>query len=145
MRVNRRIGALFRLGDAWITRALAKSGLSSSSASLVLELAEAGPLCLTELSHRVGVDRAYVTRTVRTLEKIGFVLRESNPSDGRSFRLHITEQGRVAAAEAERAMLAWVAVITQGIEPTDVATTGRTLTAFYENAVRETESRTETD
>lgn len=136
MHVNRRVGALFRMGEAWIGKELAESGLSSSAAYMVLELAAAGRLSLAELARRVGVDRAHVTRTARSLEASGLATREPDPADGRGSLLSLTDPGRQAATKAEEAILSWVALVSAGVDPADLATTGRTLDRFYENAVR---------
>ncbi|MBL8967267.1 MAG: MarR family transcriptional regulator [Spirochaetaceae bacterium] len=135
MIVNRKVGALFRMGDAFLNRELEATGLTSGSAYLVLELAAGGTLNLTELSRRVGVDRAHSTRMARLLEEGGFIHRTTDPDDGRGTLLSLSAKGRHAAAAVEKAMLAWVALITEGVAPEDLAATGRSFDRFYENAV----------
>lgn len=135
MTINRQVGALFRMGDAFLNRELEGTGLTSGSAYMVLELAAAGTLNLTELSRRVGVDRAHTTRVARRLEEEGFALRTQDPMDGRGSLLTLTAKGRRAAAMVEKAMLAWVAIITEGVAPGDLAATSRAFARFYANAL----------
>ena len=50
----------------------------------------------TTLAKRAYSDRPNITRILDRLEKKGFISRESNPSDGRSFIIQLTKKGRDA-------------------------------------------------
>jgi DNA-binding MarR family transcriptional regulator len=123
------------MGDAFLNRELEGSGLSSGPAYLVLELAAEGTLNLTELSRRVGVDPAHTTRIAHRLEDDGYARRAPDPEDGRSSLLTLTAKGRRAAVKIEKAMLAWVAIITEGVDPADIEATNRAFSRFYSNAL----------
>ncbi len=132
--INRRLAALFRMGDAYITRELRATGLSSGPAYFVLELAVGGTLTLTEVSRRIGVDRAHTTRIARRLVDEGFATRRPDPSDGRGSLLTLTPRGEAAALQVELAIRDWVAVISDGVTPGDIAATNRAFDRFYANA-----------
>jgi len=135
MTINRHVGSLFRMGDAWLTRRLKGIGISGSSAYMVLELSTGGAISLKELSMRVGVDQAHTTRMVQLLENVGLVERARDPGDARSSIISITEQGKHVALIAEKAILEWVAIVSDTVSQEDIETTSRTLTRFYENAI----------
>jgi len=78
---------------------------------VLIELYEAPQhrLRMSELAERVVLSRSGLTRLVDRLEKQGFIERQLDPDDRRSFYAHITEEG----IEAVRA--AWP-VYAQGIQ-----------------------------
>lgn len=45
-----------------------------------------------EIVEALGVDKGALTRMIRQLEKKGYVIRESDPNDGRRFLLYATER-----------------------------------------------------
>jgi DNA-binding MarR family transcriptional regulator len=134
--INRRLAALFRMGDAFITRELRGTGLTSGPAYFVLELAVGGTLTLTEVSRRIGVDRAHTTRIARRLVEEGFATRAPDPTDGRGALLTLTQKGEHAAVAVEQAIRSWVAVVSDGVSPEDLAATSRAFDRFYTNATK---------
>jgi len=72
---------------------------------------------------------------VQLLENVGLVERARDPGDARSSIISITEQGKHVAIIAEKAILEWVAIVSDTVSQEDIETTSRTLTRFYENAI----------
>jgi DNA-binding MarR family transcriptional regulator len=52
-------------------------------------------LRITDLAELLGVDAPTVTRKVQQLERLGYVARETDPSDRRVSRIALTKSGRV--------------------------------------------------
>ena len=54
------------------------------------------PLALqaTEIVARSSMDKVVVSRAVKRMEERGFLVRESNAADGRSFLLKLSDEGR---------------------------------------------------
>lgn len=82
--------------DAELRRA---TGLPLTWYDVLLEL-EAGPLRMSDLGERVVLSRTRVSRLVAELESHGLLQRESNPDDGRSALVALTELGRKRFREA---------------------------------------------
>ena len=132
--INRRISLLFRMGERFLNRQLAGSGVSSGTAFLLLELRDGGDRNPTALAVALGVDKAHVTRSLRSLQQTGYVVVIPGTSDGRTVTVSLTDQGRAAADLAEKAVRAWVAVICQRVNPADLATVNVVFDVFYANA-----------
>ncbi len=62
-------------------------------------LAERGPVSQRELSDITSVNRTVIVRQVDALESKGWVRRDTNPADRRSYALELTEAGQAALAE----------------------------------------------
>ncbi|HEV2093089.1 MAG TPA: MarR family transcriptional regulator [Rubrobacter sp.] len=73
---------------------LAELGLHVGQEMVLLELWEENGLRGGELAERLGVEPPTVTKMVRRLEGLGLVERRQDPSDARSFRVHLTNMGR---------------------------------------------------
>lgn len=85
-------------------RAEARPGdLSWSQESVVSLLDRQGPTTVTELAKIEGVRSQSMGATVASLEELGLVQREPDPTDGRQSIVSLTGQG-VAVLEAARAV-----------------------------------------
>lgn len=99
--------ALARAGAAHRGRAhalLAEIGLHPGQEFLLHVLWEHDGAYPSDLSQRLGVEPATVTKMLRRLEGSGVVRREPDPQDGRRVRVCLTDQGR---ALEEHTHAAW--------------------------------------
>src|SRR5437763_1733154 len=74
--------------------------LSVREIDVMINLGNAGRLRMTELANAVLLSSGGLTRLVGRLEDRGFVRREPDPADARSFLASLTDDGRAALAEA---------------------------------------------
>jgi DNA-binding MarR family transcriptional regulator len=61
-----------------------------------------GPSCINGLAQELRLDSSTMTRQVSTLESGGFVTRQVDPSDGRSWLIDLTPHGRKTMRTVER-------------------------------------------
>ncbi|MFB7084492.1 MarR family winged helix-turn-helix transcriptional regulator [Streptomyces sp. NPDC056296] len=83
--------------------ALADVPLDRAAVALLRQVADSGPLRPGELAARLGVEASHVTRTVRQLQRTGYVSRVPDPDDRRAQRIELTEAGRRAVARLREA------------------------------------------
>jgi DNA-binding MarR family transcriptional regulator len=84
-------------------------------------------------AHRV--DPASITRTVKSLERDGLVLRRTDPKDNRLTRVILTEAGEKLVAEVSVRRRAYLRKALQGIEPTDIEIFEKVLKQLESNAL----------
>jgi DNA-binding MarR family transcriptional regulator len=65
-----------------------------------------GPITPTELATRLGMAPATLSAWIRRLTDDGHVARQRHPTDGRSYRLELTEAGKDAIGRAGPGFLA---------------------------------------
>jgi DNA-binding MarR family transcriptional regulator len=111
--------------------ALSRAGLSSPKFSILGELVKAGtPLPLSELASRLSCVRSNITQLVDRMETDGLVRRVDCPTDRRSVKAEITDEGRArygsGAIEVSRVEDAFRA----SMSTTDRAALGRMLSAL---------------
>ncbi len=76
---------------------LADLKLSAAEINALANLSEGGTLNIRELSERTGTRASTLTGLLDRLENRGYLARELDPADRRSFRLPLTELGQAAA------------------------------------------------
>lgn len=123
------------MGERYVNRQLAGSGVSSGTGILLLELRDGGDRTPTALAAAVGVDKSYVTRSLQSLKQAGYVEITPDTVDRRTLSVSLTGHGRDAARLMEEAMLSWVAIFSKGVSQSDMDTVGAIFDTFYANAV----------
>ena len=88
-----------------LSAALAELNLTAAEISALANLAGRGALNVRELAAETGTRATTLTGVLDRLENRGFLTRELDAADRRSFRLPLTEAGR-AVAERVRAAVA---------------------------------------
>ena len=68
--------------------------LSRPSVSVLMALQAAGPVRLTDLSHRTDLEAPLISREVRDLGEAGLVKRAADKTDGRASIVALTAKGR---------------------------------------------------
>ena len=80
-------------------------GLSPAEGHLLTYLRSYAPASIGELLRVFGIKQSTFTSMLDRLEKAGFIRREMNPADRRSFLIHITDDGRERADQSTRVLL----------------------------------------
>lgn len=80
---------------------LAGHGLHVGQEMILVELWQDDGLRGGELAARLGVEPPTVTKMLRRLEGCGLVERRPDPSDARSLRVHLTDEGRALEGPVE--------------------------------------------
>ena len=83
-----------------LSATLADLNLSAAEINALANLGEGGTLSVRQLSERTGTRASTLTGLLDRLENRGYLVRELDPSDRRSFRLPLTGLGQEVAARA---------------------------------------------
>ncbi len=78
------------------------SGLAPSHGAIFMVLYHEGPQPMLALSEKINRDKSTLTVLIRKLEALGYVRREPDAADRRSFTIHLTEEGFKFRATFER-------------------------------------------
>ncbi len=84
--------------------ALADLNLTAAEINVLANLAGRGTLNVRELSAETGTRSSTLTGVLDRLENRGYLSRELDPTDRRSFRLPLTEVGQTIAARVQAAV-----------------------------------------
>jgi DNA-binding MarR family transcriptional regulator len=75
---------------------------------------------LTELAELLGCETSTVSRRVRVLEDRGLVERDPDANDGRSWRLHLSAEGRRVFEALDRGWVETIAGMFEGWTPDEI-------------------------
>jgi DNA-binding MarR family transcriptional regulator len=109
--------------EAQLETALDEVGLSLAKYGVLSRLVDAGePLALGCLAERCSCVRSNMTQLVDRLEAEQLVERLSDPTDRRSVRAALTEEGRARHAEGARTLKSAEGTLFAGLGETERAT-----------------------
>lgn len=128
--------AIVRLARAHRNRAatlLDGSGLHPGQEVVLAVLAERDGRTPAELAACACVEPGTMSRTLATLERAGYLTRESSCADRRAVNVRLTRRGRTAQAEAEAAWRELAAQTTAGLSEAECRTLLELLTRVHAN------------
>jgi DNA-binding MarR family transcriptional regulator len=128
------INKVVRMAQAFINERLKSIGLSSGLFYFILELSENDMVSMQDLSRAVLVDNGHTTRAVARLVELGYVSREVDPEDSRSYLVSLTAKGRDSSAVIRNVLVEWANFIAVGVSKDDIATVYRVFDKYYSNA-----------
>jgi MarR family transcriptional regulator, organic hydroperoxide resistance regulator len=115
-----------------LSAALAGENLNAAEINALANLAEGGTLNVRQLSERTGTRASTLTGVLDRLADRGYLTRELDPSDRRSFRLPLTEAGQAVAGRVLAAVADLEREAMAGLSATQIAGFHAVLTALQE-------------
>ena len=115
-----------------LSAALAGENLNAAEINALANLAAGGTLNVRQLSERTGTRASTLTGVLDRLADHGYLTRELDPSDRRSFRLPLTESGQAVAGRVLAAVADLEREAMAGLSATQIAGFHAVLTALQE-------------
>jgi DNA-binding MarR family transcriptional regulator len=115
-----------------LSAALAGENLNAAEINALANLAAGGTLNVRQLGERTGTRASTLTGVLDRLADRGYLTRELDPSDRRSFRLPLTEAGQAVAARVLAAVADLEREAMAGLSATQAAGFHAVLTALQE-------------
>jgi DNA-binding MarR family transcriptional regulator len=110
---------------------LAEIALSARQVGILTLISERQPMTQTALGAELEIDRTTMVELLDRLEERGLVERRRDPTDRRAFRIHPTEAGLVAKAEAIRILDQQQAAFLEPLSNSDRRDLARILNHLY--------------
>jgi DNA-binding MarR family transcriptional regulator len=121
---------LHQRGHAAMSQRLRSIGLSVAQFDLLSTLTESEGITQRDLAERLYVTKGNVSGLVDRLVEAGMVIRRAIPGDRRSYALHLTEEGRKAAAKGMEVQLAFVAATLGKLPAEDIELVDQVITRW---------------
>jgi MarR family transcriptional regulator, organic hydroperoxide resistance regulator len=115
-----------------LSAALAGENLNAAEINALANLAAGGTLNVRQLSERTGTRASTLTGVLDRLADRGYLTRELDPSDRRSFRLPLTEAGQAVATRVLAAVADLEREAMAGLSAAQIAGFHAVLTALQE-------------
>ena len=85
------ISILYRKSHIWLNNSCARYDLTAAQAVVILIVCDFKTLTQDEITKRLSLDKSVIAKTVNKLEETGFLVREQNPKDKRTYNILPTE------------------------------------------------------
>ncbi len=106
---------------------LGRAGITTAQAGAIFCLMKNDGCLLSQLSQWLMLDKSAITGMVDRLEKKKMVERRNDSSDRRVIRIHLTEAGRAASAQALTVVRKYNKAVKEGFSTKEIETFGRVL------------------
>ncbi len=93
-----------------------------------------------DLIRRIHYDKGVMTRTMKELEQKGYVKREQNPADSRSYLFSLTEKGTAFKDPMMGALRRWNERLLDGISEQELSVLTAALSKMAQNACMTTQT-----
>lgn len=112
---------MHRCGNRFYDRALAPFGIGCGQQFFLARIAEHEGISMYDLAALGRFDKGTVTRAVQKLEELGYLRSETDARDRRIRHLYTTDAARPALRAIGQTRNAWVAALTDGLTPEEIA------------------------
>ena len=113
--MNRLIGIIERCNALYRSNAFKELGIGGYQHSYILAICNNPGISQDEIARRIHVNKSNVTRHVSSLEEGGFVRREDNPKDKRSFVVYPTEKALEIKPKILKILHEWDSKLTESL------------------------------
>ncbi|MBP2631410.1 MAG: transcriptional regulator [Firmicutes bacterium] len=114
--VARQFGLLNRRSQAFIANACADMEIAFSECVLLLNLYHRAGINQENMSAILFIDKAATTRTIKSLEKKGFIKREQSDEDKRVKKLYLTQKGEATREPIFAILQRWMEFLSEGMD-----------------------------
>ena len=118
--IGKLISFISRQNHSYIARRLEDLGIGSGQHPYLMTLYRKDGINQDELSRLVGLDKATTTRAIRKLVEGGYVVQERDPSDGRSYLIHLTDKGNEIKPIVRGTLRALVSELSQDLSDEEI-------------------------
>ncbi len=140
--IGKWISILHRQSQIYLNRELKPYGLNSSEYIYLVNLAaENDGSNQKHLSDMLSIDDALTTRVMKSLEQKGYIMREKNQSDKRSYNIRLTDKGIEIQPIILKALKNWTDIISEGMTEEEKDSIIQKLTTMSDNALKVTKGK----
>lgn len=112
---------IYRRGNIYITEKLKPYGINYIQMMCLVALYIEDGIRQEEIVEDIGIDKASVTRAIKSLEDNAYLTRTRNESDKRAFNLYLTEKAMEFKEISWKFLSEWELMISEGIDDKDKA------------------------
>ena len=129
------IACLERQARRFYDTALAAHGLGAGTHRIVARLFRHGGMNQNELSQKLVLDKASITRAVRRLLAAGYVTRKRDRNDRRANRIFLSAKGMRVMSTIHEARGRWMQILSRGFSKQEQDSAVRLMQRMYDNSV----------
>ncbi|WP_440951757.1 MarR family winged helix-turn-helix transcriptional regulator [Methanococcoides sp. FTZ1] len=110
------ISYLYRYGQIYIEKKIEPYGIGSGQFSFLMRLYHEDGVNQESLSNYLKIDKATTTRAIKKLVDRGYVFRQVDERDRRSYMIFLTEKGKKLEPEMKKIASEWEDILLSGFD-----------------------------
>jgi DNA-binding MarR family transcriptional regulator len=130
--IGKSITVLHNQRQRYVTAIMTKYDLGSTGYGFLLSLQRQEGITQRELCSVISVDDGLGSRTLRVLEKKGYILRKRSTEDGRSYEIYLTKKAKAIIPELYKSYEEWWEQLCSRISDKDIEILGSRLKEMSE-------------
>lgn len=91
--IIKNFGILYRTFLNYISKSISSKDLSFSDSVFLMNIGETEGICQDEIAHSLAIDKAAIARSVKNMERKGYLKTKKSATDKRSKELYLSETG----------------------------------------------------
>ena len=131
-----RVAVMFRLDRSFFAHILSPYNIGTNELAVLLQLHYFGELCQEQLVRFLAMDKTMLSKTAKRLAEQGYIYTTKSEMDRRVLYLGLTDKGRNFAPLIKSKTEEWLALITEGIDESEIATAKNVLDRMISNAMK---------
>jgi len=113
------LAILYRYGNIYVDKKLVSFEIGAAQAKILLMLYKNESLTQIELAEVLRLNRGNITRSIKKLERIGYLKRVRDNKDNRIYHIKLTEEGRKIKPVICNIFSGWVNIILEDFSDKD--------------------------
>lgn len=132
--INRWISILYRYGQSYISKQLETYNVGSGQYIFLIALYKKDGISQEEISDYLKIDKATTAKSIRRLEKEGYVKRDIDSKDKRAYKVYLTQKAFDIRPIIYNVLKKWSAVLSEGLTEDEKSITLNLLSRMAKNA-----------
>ena len=134
--MGRYLSILYRQEQKYINKAMQSFDLGFSSYNFLIYISKNEGTNQRQICNILAVDEALATRTMKKLEKKGFIFRKKDEQDQRSYTLYLTQKGKEMIPILKKFLSDWWSDLTQELDNQESSFLLKQLKQMSEKAIQ---------
>ena len=101
--IGKYISQIYRKGRAFISKGLTQYDMGYGQMLFLLQLYRQDGISQEELTEKLNIDKGTTARSIKKLEKEGFIIRLKDEHDKRAYKIYLTDKSK-EKQEAEKCL-----------------------------------------
>lgn len=120
VKVIKGFGILYRTYLNYISKSLSSKDLSFSDSVFLVNIGDKEGISQEEISDSLAIDKAAIARSVKSMEKKGYIRTERSTADKRAKELYLTDSGINLYQYMQGLHQEWISHVMGDLEPEEI-------------------------
>ena len=113
--IGKYISQIYRKGRAFISKGLVQYDMGYGQMLFLLQLYRQDGISQEELTEKLSIDKGTTARSIKKLEKEGFIIRLKDEHDKRAYKIYLTDKSKEKQNDVWNVLQEWESILTENI------------------------------